>query len=610
MHATLPPTAEATCSERLVGPGLPAARRDARGRRRGRPGVPTRPDVRLDTRPGGARPPRDAGRASRTGSRCARVGSGPSRTRWRARSDVAGVRDLLALAAGTRRATASRTAAGPASSAASRPGPGRRPGHHGRARGDARADAGSMTGQRAGDLRRAARPDRRWRRPWPTTDSTSGTSRSRGSTRRSAAGWRPGRPASNRSAMGGSRTCSPAATSRRPRDRWTCPTHPASAAGPDLRQLVLGSEGRAGIITDVVVRARPTPRRRRRPRTCSVAGRARSASPGRSRVGRPADMVRVSTPLETATTFALGRRRARGAASFAATSALRGRGWRALPGDRRGPGSRRVVRAAARDIGATSPRRIRRSAPRRRRGLGTGAVPRRRTCATRCGTPATRWTPSRPRSTGAAWSRSRRPSDRRCGTAWSRAGSASTRSATSRTSTAAGRACTRPTSSGWRPTRTRRSSAGAGSRPPRARSSSPTAGRSATSTASARDHVPYLEAEKGPLGMAALRGGVRARSTRTGSWPRACSSASGPCIDRRHHRRDRRRDAERPGHRLRPRRRGARRGAGPDRAVRLAAAGVRRAGPRALLALGRRGDCRRLLADPARPPRRDRRGRR
>jgi len=32
------------------------------------------------------------------------------------------------------------------------------------------------------------------------------------------------------------------------------PTHPASAAGPDLRQLVLGSEGRLGILTDVTVR--------------------------------------------------------------------------------------------------------------------------------------------------------------------------------------------------------------------------------------------------------------------------------------------------------------------------------------------------------------------
>ena len=34
------------------------------------------------------------------------------------------------------------------------------------------------------------------------------------------------------------------------------PPHPASAAGPDLRQVVLGSEGRLGILTDAVLRAR------------------------------------------------------------------------------------------------------------------------------------------------------------------------------------------------------------------------------------------------------------------------------------------------------------------------------------------------------------------
>ena len=48
----------------------------------------------------------------------------------------------------------------------------------------------------------------------------------------------------------------------------------------------------------------------------------------------------------------------------------------------------------------------------------------------------------------------------------------------------------------------------------RARSSPPTARRSATSTASGSDHAPYLAAEKGPLGMAAL--GARRRSPRSG----------------------------------------------------------------------------------------------
>jgi len=41
------------------------------------------------------------------------------------------------------------------------------------------------------------------------------------------------------------------------------PPFPASAAGPDLRQIVLGSEGRLGIITRAIVRIRPLPERER-----------------------------------------------------------------------------------------------------------------------------------------------------------------------------------------------------------------------------------------------------------------------------------------------------------------------------------------------------------
>lgn len=39
-----------------------------------------------------------------------------------------------------------------------------------------------------------------------------------------------------------------------PRGSWLIPPFPASAAGPDLRQLVLGSEGRMGILTRVTVK--------------------------------------------------------------------------------------------------------------------------------------------------------------------------------------------------------------------------------------------------------------------------------------------------------------------------------------------------------------------
>lgn len=37
--------------------------------------------------------------------------------------------------------------------------------------------------------------------------------------------------------------------------------HPASSAGPDLREFVLGSEGRLGLLTEAVVRTRPLPER-------------------------------------------------------------------------------------------------------------------------------------------------------------------------------------------------------------------------------------------------------------------------------------------------------------------------------------------------------------
>ena len=37
------------------------------------------------------------------------------------------------------------------------------------------------------------------------------------------------------------------------------PAHPASAAGPDLRELVVGSEGVLGVITEVTLRVRPRP---------------------------------------------------------------------------------------------------------------------------------------------------------------------------------------------------------------------------------------------------------------------------------------------------------------------------------------------------------------
>lgn len=46
-----------------------------------------------------------------------------------------------------------------------------------------------------------------------------------------------------------------------PRGELQVGGHPASSAGPDLREFVLGSEGRLGLLTEAVVRTRPLPER-------------------------------------------------------------------------------------------------------------------------------------------------------------------------------------------------------------------------------------------------------------------------------------------------------------------------------------------------------------
>ncbi len=87
------------------------------------------------------------------------------------------------------------------------------------------------------------------------------------------------------------------------------PPYPASAAGPDLRQLVLGSEGRLGILTEAVLRASPHP---------EVEGMEAWALPGwpdavdavRQLVqARPGlSLLRLSTLAETRTLLAFAER--------------------------------------------------------------------------------------------------------------------------------------------------------------------------------------------------------------------------------------------------------------------------------------------------------------
>jgi alkyldihydroxyacetonephosphate synthase len=87
------------------------------------------------------------------------------------------------------------------------------------------------------------------------------------------------------------------------------PAHPASAAGPDLRQLVLGSEGRFGVITVATVRAVPRPDEER---VTAVflpdwdTGLAAARALVQARL--PLAMVRLSGSLETSALLALGGR--------------------------------------------------------------------------------------------------------------------------------------------------------------------------------------------------------------------------------------------------------------------------------------------------------------
>jgi alkyldihydroxyacetonephosphate synthase len=114
-----------------------------------------------------------------------------------------------------------------------------------------------------------------------------------------------------------------------PRGPLDLPPFPASAAGPDLREIVLGSEGRLGILTDVTVRTSAAPKLER------FSGylvpdwdRALVLARRLARSGLPLSMVRVSTPLETATTFAL-------AGDSRATGVLRRYlGWRGMGPER------------------------------------------------------------------------------------------------------------------------------------------------------------------------------------------------------------------------------------------------------------------------------------
>jgi alkyldihydroxyacetonephosphate synthase len=91
-----------------------------------------------------------------------------------------------------------------------------------------------------------------------------------------------------------------------PRGKIEIPHFPASAAGPDIKEMILGSEGRMGVITKALVKIRPVPDAEE---FCGVF--FPSWEQGTEAVRRiaqeeiPVSMLRLSNPQETETTLIL-----------------------------------------------------------------------------------------------------------------------------------------------------------------------------------------------------------------------------------------------------------------------------------------------------------------
>ncbi|MBW1988505.1 MAG: FAD-binding oxidoreductase [Deltaproteobacteria bacterium] len=91
-----------------------------------------------------------------------------------------------------------------------------------------------------------------------------------------------------------------------PTGRLTMPPLPASAAGPDLRQVVLGSEGRMGVITKVVCRVSALPQKDEFFGMFFPSfSHGMEAVREMARARLPLSMIRLSNAAETATNMAL-----------------------------------------------------------------------------------------------------------------------------------------------------------------------------------------------------------------------------------------------------------------------------------------------------------------
>ena len=92
-----------------------------------------------------------------------------------------------------------------------------------------------------------------------------------------------------------------------PLGTWDIPANvPASAAGPDVRECVLGSEGRLGLITEATVRVSPLPEREEfHALFCPTFEAGLNAVRQIMQAKLPLAMLRLSTAIETATTLVL-----------------------------------------------------------------------------------------------------------------------------------------------------------------------------------------------------------------------------------------------------------------------------------------------------------------
>jgi len=98
-----------------------------------------------------------------------------------------------------------------------------------------------------------------------------------------------------------------------PTGRLAIPAIPASAAGPDLREFVLGSEGRIGVLTEAIMRVSRAPEREIFAGVFLPDwdhGEAAARALAQARLGL--SMVRLSNPMETLTSLKLSGRKVEG----------------------------------------------------------------------------------------------------------------------------------------------------------------------------------------------------------------------------------------------------------------------------------------------------------